>query len=212
VERLRVPLAGEGDDLFLAEGRDGPQLDDLAFGEVFEVEDGRRLLSLSPGGRTLTLGHLMRRIVFFLFALAVLGVGARCGGDDAPPLSAEEFANQANAICKDSNTKVEEKKKGILPVTSAEQLVEFTRKHTIPSVRDTFEDIGKLRPPKKDQAKVEKMLEAGDKALDIAEEELKDKVRGEAFLENGTEQYKALRKQFNELAHDLKLDECADPR
>jgi hypothetical protein len=39
VERLWVPLPGEGDDLFLAEGREGPQLDDLAFGEVFEVEN-----------------------------------------------------------------------------------------------------------------------------------------------------------------------------
>jgi hypothetical protein len=50
VERLRIPLAGEGDDLFLAEGRDGPQLDDLAFGEVLEVEN-RILLSVWSGGR-----------------------------------------------------------------------------------------------------------------------------------------------------------------
>jgi hypothetical protein len=50
VERLRIPLASEGDDLFLAEGRDGPQLDDLAFGEVFEVEN-RGLQSVRSGGR-----------------------------------------------------------------------------------------------------------------------------------------------------------------
>jgi hypothetical protein len=153
----------------------------------------------------------MRRIVLCLFALAAFGVTAACGGDDSPPLTSEEFAKQANAICKDHDTKVDEKKKGILPVTSAEELVEFTLKHTVPSVRDTFDDIGKLRPPTKDEAKVKKMLEAGDKALDIAEKELKNKERGTAFLESGTEVYKVLRKEFNEQARDLKLDDCADP-
>jgi len=43
MERLRVPLAGKGDDLVLAEGRDRAEFDDLAFGEVFEVEDGGTL-------------------------------------------------------------------------------------------------------------------------------------------------------------------------
>jgi hypothetical protein len=211
VHRLRIPLAGEGDDLFLAEGRDRAELDDLAFGEVFEVEDGRRLRWLSTGGWTLTLWHLMRRIVILLSVLAALGAFSGCGDEEVPPLTADEFASQANAICKDSDAEVEEKKKGILPVTSAEQLAEFTLKTTVPSVRDTFEDIDKLRPPKKEEEKITKMLEAGNKALDIAEEELKDKARAVAFLEQGTEEYKELRKQFNEAARDLKLNECADP-
>jgi hypothetical protein len=50
MERLRVPLASEGDDLFLGKGRDRPQLDDVAFGEVFEIEN-RGLLSVRSGGR-----------------------------------------------------------------------------------------------------------------------------------------------------------------
>jgi len=50
VERLRIPLSSEGDDLFLAEGRDWAQLDDLAFGEVLEIEN-RMLLSVWSAGR-----------------------------------------------------------------------------------------------------------------------------------------------------------------
>jgi hypothetical protein len=50
VEGLRIPLAGEGDDLVLAERREGPQLDDLAFGEILEIEN-RLLLSFRSGGR-----------------------------------------------------------------------------------------------------------------------------------------------------------------
>jgi len=50
VERLWIPLPGEGDDRFLVEWWEGPQFDDLAFGEVFEVEN-RMLLSVPSGGR-----------------------------------------------------------------------------------------------------------------------------------------------------------------
>jgi hypothetical protein len=50
VERLRVPLAGEGDDLVDGEGREGSEFDDLANGKVFEVED-RGLLWVRAGGR-----------------------------------------------------------------------------------------------------------------------------------------------------------------
>ena len=39
MEGLRVELPGEGDDLLLGQRRNGSELDDLALGEVFEVED-----------------------------------------------------------------------------------------------------------------------------------------------------------------------------
>jgi hypothetical protein len=51
MEGLWVPLAGEGDDLLLGQRGDGAQLDDLALGEVFEVEDRSTCLSVSSGGR-----------------------------------------------------------------------------------------------------------------------------------------------------------------
>ena len=44
----------------------------------------------------------MRRIALGLLMLAALGTGAACGGDSGPPLSADEFVRQANAICKAS--------------------------------------------------------------------------------------------------------------
>jgi len=153
----------------------------------------------------------MRRIIVSLSVLAALGVFAGCGDDEVPPLTADEFASQANAICKDHAAQVAEKRKGILPITSADQSAEFTRDVAVPSVRDSFDDIEKLREPEKDKEKIAKMLEAGNKALDIAEEELKDKERAAVFLNTSTEEYKELRKQFNEAARELKLNDCADP-
>jgi len=50
MEGLRVPLAGEGDDLILAQLRDAPEFDDLALGEIFEVEN-QTLQSVRSGGR-----------------------------------------------------------------------------------------------------------------------------------------------------------------
>jgi predicted transcriptional regulator len=50
VERLRVPLAGEGDDLLFRERRKRAEIELLTYGEVFEIAD-RRLLSVSSGRR-----------------------------------------------------------------------------------------------------------------------------------------------------------------
>jgi hypothetical protein len=56
VERLGVPLAGEGDDFVFAQRWKGPQFDDLALAEIFEVEDGApscpacRRLTVTEGG------------------------------------------------------------------------------------------------------------------------------------------------------------------
>jgi hypothetical protein len=39
MEGLGVELSGEGDNFLLGQRRNGSELDDLAFGEVFEIED-----------------------------------------------------------------------------------------------------------------------------------------------------------------------------
>ena len=56
----------------------------------------------------------MRRIAVCLLALAALGAGADCGGGDSgPPLSADEYAKQANAICKAGDAKLADQPQGI---------------------------------------------------------------------------------------------------
>ena len=148
----------------------------------------------------------MRRIALCLLALALSGAGAACGGDSGPPLTAEEFAKQGNAICKAGDAKLGEEGKDILKNTNTtpDQLAEFFIKHAIPNAKNKLKAIGKLNPPTKDKAKVKKMLAAGSAATETVEQGLKK--QGAAFLSaKGPDPFK----DFNSEAKDLNLSDCA---
>ncbi|HEY4408469.1 MAG TPA: hypothetical protein VGO87_01190 [Acidimicrobiia bacterium] len=147
----------------------------------------------------------MRRIALCLLALAALGAGA-CGGDSGTPLTADDFAKQANAICKAGDEKLAEEGKPLLAdaKTTPDQLAQFYLKNAVPNARDKLKQIGKLHPPDKDKSKVKKMLAAGKKATDTVESGLKK--QGAAFLTaKGPDPFK----DFNSQAKDLKLTDCA---
>jgi hypothetical protein len=148
----------------------------------------------------------MRRIALSLFAaVAALAAGAACGGDGGKPLTADEFATQANAICKTGDAKLAEAGKEILKdATSPEDRVKFYLEHAVPNARYKIKEIGKLNPPTKDKDKVKKMLVAGKKATDSVEEGLKKE--GIGFKGEGSAD---LLKEFDTLARDLKLNDCA---
>jgi hypothetical protein len=149
----------------------------------------------------------MHRIALCLFALAAFGAAADCGGGDSgPALTAEEFAKQANAICKAGDAKLAEEGKDLLKNANASpaELAKFFVKNAIPNARDKLKAISKLRPPTKDKAKVEKMLSAGRKATDTVEQGLKK--QGPAYLQaGGPDPFK----DFDTQAKDLKLTDCA---
>jgi hypothetical protein len=145
----------------------------------------------------------MRRIALCLLSLSAIGVA--CGGDDSPRLTADEFAAQANAVCKAGDAKLAEAGNTALKdATTPEKRVDFMLEHIVGSARYKIEEIGKLKPPKKDEAKVEKMLDVGTKAADILEEGLKK--QGLAFPGGGTPE---LLKEFDTLARELRLNDCA---
>ena len=148
----------------------------------------------------------MRRIVLCLFAVAVTAAaGVACGDDKGPPLTADEFAVQANAVCKAGDAKLVEAGKTILKdATTPEKRVDFYIEHAVGNARFKIKEIGKLNPPKKEKAKVEKMLDVADKAADIVEEGLKK--QGMAFDGGGSPE---LLKEFDKLARELKLNDCA---
>jgi hypothetical protein len=149
----------------------------------------------------------MRRIALCLFALAALGTGAGCGEEDTgPPLSSDEFVKQANAICKEGDTKLAEEGKELLkdPNTAADVLTKFYLDHAVPNARTKLERIGELNPPAKDKDKVKKMLAAGKKATDTVEDGLEE--QGTAFRQA---QGPDLFKEFDDMAKDLKLTDCA---
>lgn len=147
----------------------------------------------------------MRRIVLSLLALAAFGVGTACGGDKGPALTADEFAARANAICKEGDAKLADAGNKILKdATTPEKRVDFYLEYAVGNARFKIKEIGKLNPPKKDKAKVEKMLDVGKKAADSVEEGLKK--QGMSFQGAASQD---LLKEFDKLAKDLKLDDCA---
>src|SRR5438128_2328231 len=116
----------------------------------------------------------MRRIAFSLFAVAALGAGVACGGDGGPRLTADEFAAQANAVCKAGDSKLAEAGNTALKdATTPEKRVDFMIEYVVGSAKEKLKGIDKLKPPKQDEAKVEKMLAAGKKAADMLEDGLK---------------------------------------
>ena len=74
----------------------------------------------------------------------------------------------------------------------------------MPNARTKLTEIGKLHPPGSDKSKVKKMLAAGKKATDTVEGGLKK--QGAAFL---TSKAPDPFKDFNAMARDLKLTDCA---
>ena len=146
----------------------------------------------------------MRRIAVCLLALTALSAG--CGGDSGTPLTADEFAKQANAICKAGDQKLVEEGKQILAdaKTTPDQLAKFYLNSAVPNARNKLKGIGKLHPPTKDKSKVKKMLSSGQNATDTVESGLKK--QGAAFLTaKGPDPFK----EFDSQAKDLKLTDCA---
>jgi hypothetical protein len=144
----------------------------------------------------------MRRIALCLFAVA--GFGVACGGDSTPPLSADEFVRQSNAICQAGDAALIDAGKEILTATVAPQaLVRFYREHTVPKLRSELKEIKKLKAPEDERDKVEKMLAAGKRATDAVAKGLKD--QGPTYLATkGTDPFK----EFDETAAELRLTSC----
>ena len=89
----------------------------------------------------------MRRIALCLSALATLTVfGAACGEDKGPRLTAEEFAAQANAVCKEGDQKLADAGNNALKdATTPEKRVDFMIEYIVGSAKDKIEGIEKLK-------------------------------------------------------------------
>jgi hypothetical protein len=147
----------------------------------------------------------MRRIVSCLFTLAALSAGAACGGDSSPALSADEFAKQANAICKAGDAELDAKgtKKLYGPDGKAtptpEMIAAYLTEDALPVARTKLDGIDRLDPPEKDRRKVDRMLATGRRGL--AQVEMDPVTYMSA---TGPDVFQ----EFNKLAGDLGLDDC----
>ena len=148
----------------------------------------------------------MRWIVRPLLFLAALGAAAACGGDSGPRLTADEYAAQGNAVCKAGDVKLGEAGKDLLKDTNTtpEQLAKFFKDHAVPIANEKLDGLAKLRPPAKSKDKAKKMVAAGRKATKTVGDGLKKS--GAAYLQaKAPDPFK----DFNDLAKDLKLNDCA---
>ena len=148
----------------------------------------------------------MRRPVVLLLSTA-LAVGAlvACGGDDEEPeearLSEEEFVDRGNAICVDSDERLQELF-GDLPtdrVPTGEEL-DDALEQALPELERVFDELEALRPPEELQPELDRLVASGREAVDELEE-----AGGEALL-SGDEPFA----DANARADDLGLDRCAD--
>ena len=143
-----------------------------------------------------------------VLAAVLAAVFAACG-DDGSALSAEEFRRQGNAICKAGDAELEEAGKDLLggdgtTLPSPKALADFFAEKAIPIARKKLDQLEQLDPPTGARKAHEEMIAAGREATDeVADGLQKDP---EAFLaETGPDPFD----EFNELATDLGLDECA---
>jgi hypothetical protein len=143
------------------------------------------------------------RIPPALAVLALLLGGAACGDG---PLSAEEFAKQANAACvagdQELETAGQELAKSGQPTT--QQIADFFLQKAVPIARRKLDQIEKLKPPADQQEAVKDMLAAGREAIDEVSDGLKEDP--EAYLTaKGPDPFA----DFDEMARELKLTRCA---
>lgn len=149
--------------------------------------------------------QLIRLLALALAALAFAAAG--CGGDDdegtdtgatgatggaaVAPLTEEEFVSQADEICSDAATQLQEEG----TPSSPEELEGYVTDTLVPSVQDQLDAIGALTPPEGQEDEVEAFLDSAEQELDSIQADPAS-ISEESFQE--TEQ----------LAQEIGLDEC----
>ena len=161
-----------------------------------------------------------RLALLALAAAASLAV-AGCGGDDdttattagvsgatgasGTPLSQDEFASQANAICSDVNDQL----RGLeAPTNDLDSIAAFT-KEGLAIVEPALQQFQTITPPEDLQSTWDQYLSSAQQQIDL------DKQLQAAAEAGDTEQVKSLIKQVQALNNDalakkLGLDTCAE--
>jgi len=143
-----------------------------------------------------------------VLALALAIAAAGCGGGDSggDRLTATEFADQANAICKDFNGKIDDLG---TPATVAE-LGDYADK-AIPIFEDGLDDLHALEPPETIEESVDAWLATGDAALERVRK-VRDAAKDgdEAEVGRLTREAAAAERGSDALARQVGATTCAE--
>lgn len=142
----------------------------------------------------------MRRSMRVMLAVAGLGgsVLTGCGGDKS--LSKAEFIKKGDAICTKGNQEINAAAKkafGNGSQPSKTQIAKFAKDDAIPAIETQISDLRGLAPPKADKAKVKKILDTANAAL--------DKIKADPSILAGQQPFE----ESNKLAGDYGLKACA---
>jgi hypothetical protein len=143
----------------------------------------------------------VRPAVLAALAAALLTglIASGCGGGDPQPLSAAAFTKQANQICAQAETKIEEEARAIskeLSGSPEEELGNYVSHFLAPWVGTATSELSDLGPPKKDAKQVEEMIAAYEATLAEIEAEPKLALSKDPFA------------TANKMATELGLHDC----
>jgi hypothetical protein len=160
----------------------------------------------AEAGRDATLRRLRTGLISATAAAAV-ALASGCGGDNGggDSLSAEEFRQQANAICQ----KYDEKIQAIGSPSSPADIPEFVSEG-IPLLRQGIAELRALQPPADLQNDYDRMLDETEKAIPAAQKLAEAaKNNDAAAVQEAIQEGQQADSASDDLAARLKLDECA---
>jgi hypothetical protein len=122
----------------------------------------------------------MRKSLYALAVVALATIAVGCGdSDDSSSLSKAQFVKKGNAICTKGNEDINkgfekfsrEHKLSEQNQPNQAELAEAAEEILLPRVTEQIEALRGLGAPEGDEAKVEKILGAAEKAVEEAEED-----------------------------------------
>lgn len=138
-----------------------------------------------------------------VLCVAALAVAAAGCGDDDERLSSEEFLEQGNAICANSNDELDaafEELGNDQP--STDEAVSLFEDTFVPTVRAQLDDLRELNPPEELEDESSQLFDDVDAAIGEIEQMIEDDP--EAFFESDENPFA----DVNERATELGLVEC----
>ena len=142
----------------------------------------------------------MKKLLVAVSACALLAL-AGCGddgGSESEELSRSEFIEQADAICKESNERIEAAEDDFADPESPtqEEIETAVDDILIPELRSQLEDLRDLEPPAEDADEVDAINDALASAIEALEEDWKSALQNDVLAEP------------SELAADYGLEDC----
>jgi hypothetical protein len=118
-----------------------------------------------------------------LTALVALGalavVPAACGGDDDDgEVTKEQFIENADAICKETNEDIQQSLSDLSDDATNEEAADVALERAVPRFREQIEQLRDLDPPAADAEEIEALWDDLDASTDELEAKLRDDPDG----------------------------------